>query len=132
MKHLWEVDHPYMMNMGNYFDADCHERAQSLDQFLQQFDEADIDYNWVIRWDWIEGRGCDDDFVRPADRPDTYMDGTLLIQFVGQRKSILFTWEIPVCRYDEPRVRAFLAKYAGYMAKMWAPFDLTAPAEDPL
>ena len=123
MKHLWEVDHPYYMNHGNYYSTECFARADNLDQFLAEFGSADIDYNWIVRWDWIEGPQTED-WVRPADRPDTYMDGRLLLQFVGQRKALLFSWEIPVCRFDEPRVREFLQKHARYMAQMWEPFDL--------
>lgn len=127
-KHLWEAKHPYYMNEGNYYQAGCHTRYQYLDTFLSEWGSADIDYNWIVRWDWTEGPG-DDDWQRPADRPDTYQDGVLKVQFVGQRKSKLWTCEVVVCRFDEPRVRAFLDKYVGYMAQMWAPFDL--PKEPP-
>lgn len=126
MAHLWEGKHPYYMNQGNYYQAGCHTTYPNLDAFLSDWDEADIDYNWIVRWDWNEGPG-DEDWVRPADRPDTYVDGVLSVQFIGQRKSKLWSCEVSVCRFDEPRVREFLNKYATYMAQMWAPFDLARP-----
>ena len=121
--HLWEVNHPYYMNEGNYFQAGQHQTYKLLDDFLADMGEADVDYNWLVRWDWIEPED------RPEDRPDTYMDGTLMLQFIGQRKSKLWSCEVTVCHYDEPRVREYLSKYATYMVAMWAPFDLAAASD---
>lgn len=127
-KRLWEVDHPYYMTEGNYYSNDCHYDYPNLDAFLSEWGKADKDYNWLVRWDWEEGTG-DSEWVRPADRPDTYMDGLLKVQFIGQRKARLQSCDVIVCRYDEPRVREYLEGYARYMAKMWEPFDLSpAPA----
>lgn len=29
MSHLWEVDHPYYCNLGNYFDNNCGNHYKS-------------------------------------------------------------------------------------------------------
>lgn len=128
MTHLWEVDHPYYMTEGNYFKTGCHYFYENLDEFLSAMGEADKDYNWLVRWDWQEGPG-ESDWVRPADRPDTYVDGVLMVQFIGQRKAMLWSGEVKVCRYDEPRVREYLEGYARYMATMWQPLELSADTE---
>lgn len=128
MKHLWEIKHPYYMCEGNYYYNDCHTAYETLDAFMADWRDVDLDYNWLVRWDWIEGPG-DDDWVRPVERPDTYLDGVLKVQFVGQRKARLWSCEIKVCRHDEPRVREYLQEYADYMVRMWEGFDMSPTSE---
>lgn len=115
---LWESDHPYYMNEGNYFKAGMHTVWESLGLYLAEFADADIDYNLVIRWDWREGEGwglanyngCDADRI-----------GRLMIQMLGQRKALLQSHEVKVCRDDEPKARDYLEKHAARIAENWDP-----------
>ncbi|MBZ9894191.1 hypothetical protein LB545_07520 [Mesorhizobium sp. BR1-1-6] len=120
MKHLWEVDHPYYMNEGNYFSNGCHETYPAWDVFESQWRDADLDYNWFVRWDWLEG---EDSGAGEFNGDVYYRNGILKLQIIGQRKSYLGSHEVSVCRADEPRVIAFLAKYWEYMKAMWEPFS---------
>jgi hypothetical protein len=119
MKNLWEVDHPYYMTEGCYFDRTCHNEYESFDDFLEEWDGADVDYNWVIRWDWIsdlEGNALKSEQLR--------------IQFFAQRKGYPITCFINnIKREDQDKVIAFLKPYAEYMAEMWQPFKLSTKKE---
>lgn len=120
MKHLWETDHPYYMNEGNYFKIGCHTTYATWDEFLSGWKDADIDYNWFVRWDWLEG---EDNGAGEYSGDDYYRNGIFKIQRIGQRKGLLDSHEISVCRADEPKIREFLNPYWEYMKLMWEPFS---------
>ncbi|TIR87381.1 MAG: hypothetical protein E5X05_01415 [Mesorhizobium sp.] len=124
-KHLWEVDHPYYMTEGNYFKNGCHETHPTWDAFESGWRDADVDYNWFVRWDWLEG---EDNGAGEFNGDVYYRNGILKLQLIGQRKAYLGSHEVSVCRADEPRVLAFLSKYWEYMKEMWEPFSDAAPA----
>ncbi|BCH33161.1 hypothetical protein MesoLjLc_50910 [Mesorhizobium sp. L-8-10] len=121
-KHLWEVDHPYYMNEGNYFEAGQHTRWLSWQDFEREFKDSDLDYNWFVRWDWLEG---EDSGGGTYNGDDYYRHAVFMLQMIGQRKAYLCSHEIAVCRADEPTVRAFLQKRWEYMQQMWEPFART-------
>jgi hypothetical protein len=55
-KHLWEVDHSYYMNEGNYFQSGMHTEYKRWGEFIEEWGEyTDLDLNYVVRWDWHEG-----------------------------------------------------------------------------
>lgn len=118
--HIWEIDHPYYMTVGNYFQAGCHTQFKSWAEFASGFGDSDMDYNWVIRWDWLEG---DDWEAGEYNGDDNYRHARLLIQMVMQRKALLQSYEIEVCRADEPAIIEFLRRRWEYMKEMWAPFS---------
>jgi hypothetical protein len=136
MKHLWDIKHPYYMNPGNYFSNDCYFEFDSLSDFKEEWGDVDIDYNWVVRWDWIVDDNDEDEdgWVPPEQRGGDDASGTLRLQIVGQRKSRLLTCFVRVARTDEQDVRDYLEKYASYMVKMGEGFDLSpevSPDETP-
>jgi hypothetical protein len=110
--HLWEVDHPYYCQEGNYFKTRQHTRFQSWTYFVENtaFVTADRDQNFLIRWDWRKPGFHD------WDGPEY-----LLLFFVLQRKAILCSVEMPVTEEDEPTVRAFLTECAQTMRATWEP-----------
>lgn len=128
--HLWEVDHPYYMSEGNYYQAGCHQSYQTLDNFLSDWRDTDLDLNFVVRWDWLEG----EDWGAGAFNGDPYYrNGRLMVQFVGQRKASLWSCEVSVCRADEPRVIEFLTPRAAYIRRLWEPLlgsTPTTPTEE--
>ena len=120
MMRLWEAKHPYYMNEGNYFKAGQHQSWPTWDRFESSWKDSDIDYNWFVRWDWLEG---DENGAGEFLGDVYYRNGILKMQLIGQRKAYLGSHEIAVCRADEPRVRDFLQKYWDYMQEMWAPLS---------
>lgn len=119
MKKLWEIDHPYYMNDGNYFSVDCHIEFEEWSDFFGEWGDADLDYNWFVRWDWLEG---EDNGAEEYNGDDSYRNGLLKLQCIGQRKGLLQTFEIKICRAEEPLVKEFLTPYWNYMKSMWVPF----------
>lgn len=118
--HLWDVEHPYYCNQGNYFANDCGQRFGSWGDFASAEGNADLDLNLVFRWDW-EVRG-DSDSKRDPHPDDNYRADKLLLFYMGQRKGLYRYAVIEVCRADEPAVKAWLAVRWEHMKKLWGPF----------
>jgi hypothetical protein len=121
-KHLWECDHSYYCNEGNYFSSNADEpfmSHESFADFLSEEGESDKDYNLLFRWDWKE---VDEETGECNFYGDNYYrNGKLLLFFMGQRKG-LYRWvEVEVCRADEPSVIKYLAPRWQHMQELWAP-----------
>lgn len=121
MKRLWEIKHPYYMNEGNYFQNGCHTEYKTWADFKEEWSSSDMDYNWFVRWDWLEG---EDNGAGEYAGDDYYRNGRFMIQRIGQRKALLDSHEVSVCRADEPEIRNFLERYWEYMKTMWEPLSL--------
>lgn len=91
---------------------------KTLDDFLVEYSDCDMDYNFLVRWDWLEG---EDHGAGDYRGDDYYRNGRFLVHFVGQRKAQLWSCEISVCRADEPRILEYLRPRAAYMRTMWGP-----------
>lgn len=131
---LWEVDHPYYCNQGNYYSNDCGEaKYATWADFYSEMGESDPDMNLLFRWDWQECEECDDtgdgqkcDLGKacPALRcaaDHNYRGGKLLLFWMGQRKGLFFYSVVQVCRADESLVRAWLQSRLMHLMKLWAP-----------
>lgn len=119
-KHLWEIDHPYYCNLGNYFNNDCGEKYKSWDDFEECVKYEDIDLNLIFRWDWNEGK----DFDLEEFNGDIYNKcGILYLFYISQRKGIYRWVEIEVCRDDEVNVKKFLEQRWNHMKKLWCPIS---------
>lgn len=123
MKRLWEVDHPYYCNEGNYYAPGNDQpftTFKSWQDFLAEEDDADLDMNLLFRWDWPEGNEDVPNFNGDVN----YHNGKLLLFFMGQRKG-LYRWvEVAVCRADEPAVIAYLTPRLQRLKDLWAPLIL--------
>lgn len=117
---LWEVKHPYYCNEGNYYakgNEQPHSHYKTWSSFLDEFGDSDMDYNFLIRWDW------DEEEERKYTGDDYYRNGALKVFWLGQRKGIFHWSTVEVCRADEPSVRQFLQKRWDYMRTMWEPLS---------
>lgn len=123
--HLWEVDHPYHCNEGNYFSNDCGDTEhKNWSEFLSAHGESDLYLNLVFRWDWREEDPETGEMNFNGDV--NYRNGKLLIFWMGQRKG-LYRWSaVDVCRADEHAIKAWLQKRFDHMLKLWEPFERTA------
>lgn len=102
MTHLWEIDHPYYCNEGNYYaPGDTIFEYDSWDDFIAEWDDADPDYNLVFRWDWSP----EDDVVS--------------VFWMGQRKGLYQCTRTKVRKEDEPRVMAFLRPRWLHLRTLW-------------
>jgi hypothetical protein len=120
-KHLWEVDHAYYCNQGNYFARESVESYfESFADFMEEFGDSDMDYNLLFRWDWEEE---DDNGDANFNGDVNYRNGKLLIFWMGQRKGLYQYSVVKVCRADEPAVIEFLRPRWEYLRKLWEPID---------
>ena len=118
-QHLWEVDHAYYCNEGNYYNNDCGAEYKSFADFLEEEGDSDMDYNLLFRWDWVE-RDAETD--EPSFNGDVYYrSGRLKLFWMGQRKGLYRYSIIEVCRADEPAVIEFLKPRMEHLFKLWAP-----------
>lgn len=119
--HLWEIDHPYYAEEGNYYSSrDCHDEFESWSDFKESgvFD-ADRDMNLIYRWDWYKHDPAD------YELPDVMPEGvTLKIYIMGQRKARACSQFITVTEADEPEIRAWLIECAKTITAIWAPIQL--------
>lgn len=119
MPHLWEVDHPYYCNQGNYYSTESVETAyRSWAEFAADNADADFDMNLVFRFDWREG---EDGECGAFNGDVSYRNGELLVFWMGQRKGLFRYSRIEVCRADEPSVIEFLRPRWDHMRKLWEP-----------
>lgn len=120
-KHLWEIDHPYYCNEGNYYHNGCGDEYKSFGNFLAEYDDADFDMNLIFRFDWEEENVETGDPAYNGD--DNYRNGTLKIFWMGQRKGLYRFSLVEVCRADEPAVVEFLQPRWEHMKKLWEPLS---------
>ena len=130
MRCLWDVVHPDFMTIGNYFHRESHRHAWSFGKIETDFERDDFfeEFNWVVRWDWLEGQAAQD--VRSGIRPEDCLTGErlpdkphlLVLHLLHQRNAELFSLSADVSRDDEPAVAAFLETRWQYMRRMWEPF----------
>lgn len=126
VRRLWEFDHPYYCNEGNYFASghECHAHYERWQDFENEQGDADLDMNLVFRFDW-EAPRKDDDPCNPIEwRGDEYYrDSLLKLFYLGQRKG-LYRWvTVDVCRADEPAVRKWLQVRWDHMRLLWEPLS---------
>lgn len=120
--HLWEVDHPYYADDGDYYTRDQHSRHESWAEFSETtFHGGDRDRNHLYRWDWHK-----------AGHHGWNGRELLSLHFVLQRKAICCSVDIEVTGTDEPAIRAWLVECAGTVRDMWTPLDLAVTGRPPL
>jgi len=118
-KHLWEVDHDYYCNEGNYFSNDCGSEFSSFSDFILQEGDSDIGLNLIFRWDWDENHPETGQSTFNGD--PYYRNGKLKLFFIGQRKGLFRFSIIDVCRKDEDEVIKFLQPRMQYLFSLWQP-----------
>lgn len=129
VKHLWEYDHPYYCNEGNYLaspvrdaNLDVWEQHDSWASFYEAWGDSDPDVNLVFRWDWHAWH-----LEFPEDYPDTEKH-ELQIFFMLQRKAFNKSVTVAVTPDDEPAVREWLTERATTVRAIWEPLILTGGA----
>lgn len=131
MSHLWENDHPYYCNDGNYYARGNEQpftRYRSWAEFFESEGDSDFDMNLLFRFDWCEG--AEDEGGSFTGDPN-YRNGVLKLYWMGQRKGLYRWTEIEVCRNDEPVVTEFLRLRWEHLMLLWEPIASEAQAEPP-
>lgn len=136
---LWEIQHPYYCEEGNFFKNGLIQEFSSWEDFAQptkglSFNDImiedkgnilydfDDDYNTVWRWDWKKTDPSDYEEELKTGEIDELPSDVLLIFFMHQRKAKNSSVRILITDDDEPAVREWLTKKANYMKQLWEPF----------
>ncbi len=113
---LWEADHPYYCNEGNYFASGNDQPVQVYESWTDFFTEegdSDPDMNLLFRFDW---RKADPDEEKWGNKVDT-----LLLFWIGQRKGLYRWTEVHVKDDDEEAVKSWLQSRFNYLKSIWHP-----------
>jgi hypothetical protein len=112
IKHLWEIDHPYYCNEGNYYAHESVEgQYDSWANFLEEEGDSDMDYNLLFRWDWWKADPNDENHCNKTD--------VLMLFWMGQRKGLYRYTTVHVTDADETEVKEWLAKRWAYLVLLW-------------
>lgn len=132
-QHLWEINHPYYCSESNYFatghqNRETQHKYESFEDFLNEWGDADDDYNLVFRWDWEEITQEDYNYqvedgeessIIPYAGDNTIKTGKLKVFFFLQRKGYFVYTETDVSRSDELEVKAYLSDKWSHMNVLW-------------
>lgn len=121
--HLWEVEHPYYCNEGNYFARGNDQpfiQYKSWADFMAEEGDSDPDLNLLFRWDWRKADPNEESWGNKHE--------VLLLFWMGQRKGLYRWTEVRVTPEDEEAVKAWLVTRWNYLKLLWEP--ISAPDSD--
>ncbi|WP_411846421.1 hypothetical protein AAFN60_01935 [Roseibacillus persicicus] len=113
------AEHPYYASENNYYSTEWPCKWESLEDFLDEFEDSDLDMNQVFRFDITEVMGEDEEGNEiPTGR---YQAQVVMIL---QRKGIYAPHIInDVERCQLPRLENYLARHWDNLRLIWAPFS---------
>ena len=107
------IDHSYYCSDNNYYSNEPAQSFLTATDFLDGFEDADIDMNLVFRFDIHQDRGGDDNFV------DSYSAEVFIIM---QRKGIFKPCYIKSITESElDRFVSYLQKHKNHLNEIWEP-----------
>ena len=122
--HLWEIDHPYYCNEGNYYARESvGSEYKRWQDFLEENKDVDLDLNLIFRFDWVEE---EDSYTGD----DNYRNGILKIFWMGQRKGLYRYSLVEVCRADESAIIEFLKIRWERLRLLWEPISTSVVQQE--
>lgn len=116
MKHIWEIKHSYYCSSSNYFSNEFPIEFESFDDFLEEWGDADTDYEHLFRWDWnLDEEDSEGNEIKPLD----INRGTLELFYITQRKGIFKSIFVKVIASDENRIKCWLQKKWELVTDLW-------------
>lgn len=113
------VDHSYYCNLGNYFNNDCGSHFNTWSDFMDEFGDADKDYNLLFRWDIKPKYSEEDEEDGIEDNPIGYK---MEVFWIAQRKGLYqYSTIDDVTEEDVPSIVEYLTGYATYLKSLWEP-----------
>jgi len=107
------AEHPYYCSESNYYSNEPSQTWETMSEFLDQFENADIDMNLVFRWD-----------VRPRDEENTAGRYRAEVFIMHQRKGIFSPHQIKHINEEEAkRFRKYVEKHWETLRKIWEPIS---------
>lgn len=110
------VEHPYYASDSNFFSNEAGMTHATMTDFLDEFEDADVDMNQVFRFDVFPAR---DKYDVPQD---TYSAQIIIIH---QRKGIYSPHTIKSIKEGEvERFVKYLTEQHNNMKMLWRPFGV--------
>ena len=109
-------DHPYYCNEENHYSNEAGRSFGTMTEFLDEFDQMDVDLNLCFRWD----------VRRKEDHEGDPIEGSYYAQvfLMLQRKGIFFPCEIgSITESEATRFKKYIAKHWETLQKMWEPLS---------
>jgi hypothetical protein len=115
LERLAGCEHPYYCSDSNFYSNEPRQRYETATEFLDDFEDADIDMNLVFRWD-VKPRG-----ESGADMGRYCAEVFMMLQRKGIFKPIY------IAHINEPeaeRFEKYLAEHYETLKEIWAPFGV--------
>lgn len=110
------VDHNYYCNLGNYHSNESLTEYETFSEFLDEYEDADIDYNLIFRWDV---KKIEDD----VDELPEGHSGYKMEVFIMQQRRGNFVPNLikEVTEKDVSDIVKLLKKHRDYLNEIWSP-----------
>jgi hypothetical protein len=110
------VEHPYYCSESNYYSNEARIRYETMTEFLDYFEGADVDMNLVFRWD-IRLRGEGED----AEKAGRYCAEI----FIMRQSKGIFTpvYVSHVNEVEAERFKKYAEKHWDALKDMWNPIS---------
>lgn len=108
------VDHPYYCSDSNFYSIEGSLMYDTCGEFLDEWEDADVDMNLIFRWDvHIRDEGSDNYGLYWAE-----------VFIIHQRKGIFRPiWIKSVKEEDYDRLTALLGKHYDHLKRIWEPLS---------
>ena len=108
------VEHPYYCSDSNYYSNDANSHYNNMTQFLDDWEDADPEYNLMFRWDIINYSETEEGVEAGRYRAELF--------FMLQRKGIFKPVIIDnVNEVEAERFEKFAKVHWELLKKMWLP-----------
>ncbi len=114
------VDHPYYCSESNYYSNEASQKYETMTEYLDDWEECDIDMNLIFRWD-IKLRGEGEEAAKAGRY---YAEVFYILQRKGIFKPIYIAH---VNEVEVDRFKILANKHWAAMQELWAPI---APLTD--
>ena len=109
------IEHPYYCSESNYYSNEAGATWETMTEFLDEFETADIDMNLVFRWD-ISPRG------ESGEEADRYQAEVFMMH---QRKGIFSPHQIKHINEKEcERFALYIAAHWQKLREIWEPISM--------
>lgn len=110
------VNHDYYCSESNFYSNEPNQSFETMTEFLDQYEDADVDMNLCFRWD-IHNRSEDED----GKKAGRYRAEIFIMM---QRKGIFKPCQIEhVNEAEIPRFKKYLEKHWKTMLQIWTPIS---------
>lgn len=108
------VDHPYYCSESNYYSNEASTKWNTMTDYLDEFEDSDINMNMVFRWDVKQKRDMGTDELIDGYCAEIFM--------MHQRKGIFHPhWISNVTENEIERFEAYLKIHWEHIKELWVP-----------